>query len=309
MPKKDLSYKYDKCSCGARKLKRSAACMSCFVAGNNKKQFGCGAPKAASVDGCCLVCKTQLKPKQKAFCGLKCRSIHLRTPKRQCECCNQLFRPKSVRVKYCTNECANKHKSELYRKPDSKMQQNKKTVNGCSIGDNCQLHYTQCKSCGGKRPTLKKKIYCSIKCSRDHRYLLDCQSGKRKRFRGLTVCQWCGSKRFNRVHANKSFCSAKCSSKHNKSQRRHRKRAGVYQRGINWQTAVKRFGWGCACCRIECVRPKGFNLPNEATLDHVHPIAKGGTHTWDNVQVLCRSCNTMKNDNKNFMYDFESMTK
>lgn len=307
MAKKDLSYKYDKCNCGKKKLKVSANCQRCRAAIQASLPGYSVSKPVVSSDGCCLVCKTKLKPKQKAFCSLECRHAHARLKVKECLHCGQQFKPKESRIKYCTNECANRHKSELYRKPESKMQQSKTTVNGCKLGASCRLSYSPCIECGGKRSTLKKQKFCSSNCMNHHYYLLQCNRGSIKRFTGLTVCRWCGSKRFNRVHANKMFCSGKCSSKHHKAQRNHRKRSLISERGINWKSAVATFGWSCACCKTKCVRPQGFNLPNEATLDHIHPIARGGTHTWDNVQVLCRKCNTLKNDSVSFMFDLAGL--
>ncbi|MES2460857.1 MAG: HNH endonuclease [Armatimonadota bacterium] len=31
-------------------------------------------------------------------------------------------------------------------------------------------------------------------------------------------------------------------------------------------------------------------------IDHVHPLAKGGSHTYDNLRVACASCNSRKDD-------------
>lgn len=69
----------------------------------------------------------------------------------------------------------------------------------------------------------------------------------------------------------------------------------------------------CACCGMEgkyfwleksgCLPPH-FNLYGEddegypvmMTVDHILPRSKGGATTQDNIQLLCRRCNTAKKD-------------
>lgn len=34
--------------------------------------------------------------------------------------------------------------------------------------------------------------------------------------------------------------------------------------------------------------------PDDLTLDHIHPWSLGGTDTYDNLQTLCRPCNSRK---------------
>ena len=43
---------------------------------------------------------------------------------------------------------------------------------------------------------------------------------------------------------------------------------------------------------IYCGRKFGEDLP--PTLDHIIPLSKGGEHTRENAQMLCRSCNSKK---------------
>lgn len=52
-------------------------------------------------------------------------------------------------------------------------------------------------------------------------------------------------------------------------------------------------GMPCALCGIP-VTTHDPQLPTHAELDHIVPVARGGTDTRDNVQVLCRKCNRRK---------------
>jgi len=43
----------------------------------------------------------------------------------------------------------------------------------------------------------------------------------------------------------------------------------------------------CACCKVDLTTIQPH-------IDHVHPIALGGSNTDDNVQLLCKPCNHQK---------------
>ena len=310
MAKKDLSYKYDSCECGTRKLKRSKYCKRCFYKRGLHMNSGPKRlePNVSRVD--CKQCGKRLPKQRKSFCSTECRFKHCSLPERDCVCCGKRFKPKASKSKYCTNECANKHKSVTYIQPNSTTQKNKTTVNGVPFGTTCKLLYSKCRCCKQQRPTLSPNagFYCSKKCQCHDYYERECKKGKRSRKVGLSVCIWCGAKRYLAKHANKMFCSAKCRSKKMNAERRHRKRTQKYVEGISWKTAVKRFGWACSACGVTCIRPLGSNNPIEATLDHVVPLSKGGSHTWDNVQLLCRKCNTTKNNKDWQLFKKEALT-
>jgi 5-methylcytosine-specific restriction endonuclease McrA len=50
-----------------------------------------------------------------------------------------------------------------------------------------------------------------------------------------------------------------------------------------------RDNYECAYCSARLDR-------KSATIDHVKPLSRGGTHSWDNVVTACRPCNHKKAD-------------
>jgi 5-methylcytosine-specific restriction endonuclease McrA len=60
--------------------------------------------------------------------------------------------------------------------------------------------------------------------------------------------------------------------------------------GITLAALLEIAGSNCQLCG-RAVRRKAEIRADKATLDHVVPITRGGTHTWDNVRVLCAPCN------------------
>ena len=121
----------------------------------------------------------------------------------------------------------------------------------------------------------------------------------------------CGSKKAN----DNGVCSAECRRiKKNKQYRASHKRHGVkdnhrarakkngckYDPSVNLKKLIQRDGLKCAICGGECdPNDRGWSQwvgPMSPSLDHIIPLAKGGGHTWDNVQVAHMICNSRKKD-------------
>ena len=49
-------------------------------------------------------------------------------------------------------------------------------------------------------------------------------------------------------------------------------------------------------CGRRCVYCADRLALDEATLDHVYPLARGGTHAFGNVVTACARCNRLKGD-------------
>lgn len=114
-----------------------------------------------------------------------------------------------------------------------------------------------------------------------------------------------------------AYCSSECRKKAERKNRRkynvthgkHKLRAikyGVeFDRTVNLDDMLIRFGTKCALCGGEC-NINDYKIVNGAriygddypSIDHIKPMSKGGSHTWDNVQVAHRGCNTRKGTNE-----------
>jgi 5-methylcytosine-specific restriction endonuclease McrA len=53
----------------------------------------------------------------------------------------------------------------------------------------------------------------------------------------------------------------------------------------------------CHYCGRGCIlKPDSACDPLRATVDHLLPVARGGTNAWANLRLACFSCNTAKAD-------------
>jgi hypothetical protein len=127
---------------------------------------------------------------------------------------------------------------------------------------------------------------------------------------GYVTCVECGNTVWVDQHAQKKYCSVACSVRSNrktdktkakrrqaKRNRDHIKRTKGIGDMIDIVEVMKRHKKRCCNCNTLCVKPEGYNWPNEANIDHILPVSKGGLHIWSNVQLLCRRCNIAKSDN------------
>ena len=136
------------------------------------------------------------------------------------------------------------------------------------------------------------------------------------------TCACCGEEFFS-SHYSKVYCSEKCKrkakrdrrkerdpegyrliKKKQKSERKHIKRAKKYgcsyEYGITLKSVVNRDGLVCKICGKPCDfgdRSYGNGVgPLYPSVDHIIPLSKGGSHTWDNVQIVHCICNSVKRD-------------
>jgi len=140
--------------------------------------------------------------------------------------------------------------------------------------------------------------YCSNICK---------AKAKSKRVIHTKTCKECGST-FKTDHDKTEYCSTKCRNRYRRKKVRISKDKRLTLNGkadysISLKKLYQRDKGICHICGEKC-NPKDYIEKNSVfiagerypSIDHVYPISKGGTHTWDNVKLAHRGCNAVKND-------------
>lgn len=132
---------------------------------------------------------------------------------------------------------------------------------------------------------------------------------RKKRFKQISfsICECCGemfSPELNRL----KYCSKECCERTNnaikKDKRIKKMREKIVDRGITLEKLYERDGGICKICGAKCdwddkyVHESGCIITGNSypSIDHIKPLSKGGLHSWDNIQLACRHCNTVKSD-------------
>lgn len=125
---------------------------------------------------------------------------------------------------------------------------------------------------------------------------------ERKRILKLHACLVCGE-----ITARPKYCSKICArraqDKTQEIRRRTRMRSLPMDSDITLEGLYKRDGGRCHICGMLCL-PDDYEIRGGQkqcgeyypSIDHVIPLARGGSHTWDNVKLAHRRCNTFKSD-------------
>lgn len=126
----------------------------------------------------------------------------------------------------------------------------------------------------------------------------------KKRNYGAVFCPVCG-KRFKRHNKTQKYCSDRCSRKANKTtsehMRRVRKKSQIIDKDITLESLYKRDSGVCHICGLVCnlddyVMRDRKKIVGDwyPSIDHVRPLCKGGLHSWNNVKLAHRKCNSLK---------------
>lgn len=185
----------------------------------------------------------------------------------------------SSRCKSCSHE--------LYRKtytPKHGANDNESTCNHC-----------------GKiyRPKQRRASeYCGQKCKSDARNAKAKAERVRQKQNSLRLCVVCKMPVPSSARSDKKYCSTKCAEdvrgKINNSTRRLRTESPDIR--ISRFEIYSRDNWVCQLCNKPVNRELTWPHKQCASLDHILPLARGGTNAITNLQLAHYSCNSRRGD-------------
>lgn len=241
--------------------------------------------------GNCLTCGTSLvgKMTEAKYCSRACwlidrNRLHAERSETICKQCGKEFIPKAKdRVMFCSRECA-----FAYKREHAKPKLEKPSTRYCVI---C-----------GQELAGRASVACSPECRKELARQLARAANARKRQAAARVCAECG-KEFVAEYGDKRrvYCSHKCLTRHNSRIGKHvykaRMRGAERCEAIDPIDVFTRDKWRCYLCgRKTDRRLRGTQSALAPELEHIVPIARGGTNTYDNVACACHDCNRKKRD-------------
>jgi 5-methylcytosine-specific restriction endonuclease McrA len=199
----------------------------------------------------------------------------------KCEYCGIEFTGR--KKKYCSRECC--YNADV----------DNKRMKYVWISDRAE----KCLLCGGKLGKGRYK-FCSDECERKHYHIC---TGRISHSEILKKeCVICG-KAFETWKNRQVCCSEDCRKIYKNSHRDKRLDGIVIDKDISIQKLAERDNNRCQICG----EPVDWNDKHEngqvivcgnlyPSIDHVVPVSLGGLHSWDNVQLAHRVCNSKKNN-------------
>lgn len=153
------------------------------------------------------------------------------------------------------------------------MKKYKDTYNFISVCKHCNKEFGIETKLNNLGIVAQINKYCSIECNEELKKIIRKRNIKLK---------YKYNNKYKRIKEDKQFA----------------KKYGNKYEPINRTIVYRKHNYICTSCGVKCVHPNkdNYNQSNAATLDHIIPKSKGGSHTYDNVTLLCRSCNIIKSD-------------
>lgn len=286
----------------------------------SRERAGGPAPRYCSAN-CRAAAKHRRDRVNGAYVERLAREQAQRVPIRhECTCaiCGSSFQSRQLGTKYCSKPCRNQ--ANYLRQRDSGYRTRYRKENPlkpelrpvpCAVcgevvmrGPNARYRATACSSrCISylrnrkwpSTPVSDRHPSRSTLVSADHPAR---SKPKPPRF-AAGSCMQCGAwyvvDRLAGRNLTDRYCAERCGRAHGRLARRARQKA-AYVSVVRRQRIYERDGWRCHLCGKKVRRNRVVPHPLAPVLDHVIPLANGGTHEPANVRTAHFLCNSQKGD-------------
>lgn len=239
-------------------------------------------------------------------------------PESTCVVCRSTFQSKSVLAKYCTRKCANRSRYMVGGCYEDRASNPAPTLapeveSMCGTWQGRGRHRTLGESpCGPCKDAwnaycrvIQKKVRRGRACTDLVVWVAPVRVHTPDHSQGSRVwrdvrCRVCSS-RFT-TSTSEFTCSRECRGVHRRQGRKiakDRRRAvkrGAYRADVSRKRVFESDGYRCHLCNQMTDPSKPAPHPRSPTLDHVIPLASGGTHEPSNCRTACFLCNSTKSN-------------
>lgn len=252
------------------------------------------------------------------WCSTACRragyaaSTTKKTHAFTCRNCGREYEtPYLNRNQYCSRQCAfsdqgqwQKHPPQKGRqcascgKPFTVPQSGHRSAKYCSEKCGRRGVAMVCEQCGRNYHGSPASKYCCGRCA----YKAN-QEQKRRDYVPKPDfdkrCHWCGAE-FTTNRPTVKYCGDQCSlkafraSKRSGNHRRNVMKRRQFVARVNVADVYQRDGWACQICGSPVDPNAQYPDPMSASLDHIVPISRGGTHEPSNVRLTHWICNCVR---------------
>lgn len=205
----------------------------------------------------------------------------------------------------CNTHYGQRHQPERHKKRDMPCAWCGVTVRkfprsgakfGVTCSDACRTHVQQLGRRGEARSACTELVRLARIPRTDGRY----RPSRKPRRYFAGNCHACGAP-FISIYFERT-CSAECKAVRDADAKRdgkHRRRAII--RGAAWESFTRteifeRDNWTCWICHELVDRDADPQSDFAPSLDHIIPLANGGTHQRSNAATACRGCNSRRSN-------------
>lgn len=233
---------------------------------------------------------------------------HLTLYLHTCIECGKVYKNARLKGVYCSPECLANNRKKIYAKAKiikicpacgiEFMPKRKETIycNSHRIKPKQELVSKECKYCGKVFEGSKLKQYCSKECYQQKYFKQRALTAKPKA-EYQNICKQC-CKPFTATRASRQYCGIECSNRSHTAERArkqpYRKQSAKDKRAFRYSIG-QRDNWICGVCGQQIDKELKYPNPQSASLRHIQPLSKGGTHSKDNVQIVHLHCNSAIN--------------